>query len=350
MVTGRVGEDEAGSREPTAEARGPERPGEAAGAPWIRWARGRGPRLALTAALLAGLAWVLPWAEVAAALASASPGVVLATLVGLAAAHVVAATKWRLLLRAAGVEMGWLDAARSHGAGLASNLFLPSMAGGDVVRAGVAARGRAAAAPVAVAAVADRMADVTALVVLAGLGALSAPSARGGAATTALVVAVGVLVTGLAVALPLSLALDTSRLPVRFAGVASRLQGAARSTVRRPGLAAAGLALSLATQGAILMLNVVLGRDVGVAAPISVWTLAWPLTKLTESLPVSLGGLGVREVALAAYLAPFGVEPSRAVAQSLLWQAVRVGLGLLGAAVALWLPGTRQTPGTEAGS
>ena len=78
--------------------------------------------------------------------------------------------------------------------------------------------------------------------------------------------------------------------------------------------------------------------------------MVWPLTKLTEALPLSLGGLGVREAAFATYLAPFGVEPARAVAQSLLWQAVRVGLGLCGAAAALWLPPSAPVAEREVGA
>ncbi len=51
-------------------------------------------------------------------------------------------------------------------------------------------------------------------------------------------------------------------------------------------------------------------------------------------LPVSFGGLGVREAAFAALVAPFGPE-SLAVAQSLVWQSVLIAGGL--AAGGFWV-------------
>ena len=47
----------------------------------------------------------------------------------------------------------------------------------------------------------------------------------------------------------------------------------------------------------------------------------------------------MRELALAALLAPFGVEAATAVAQSLGWEVVLVGSGLSAGAVALALGG-----------
>ena len=63
------------------------------------------------------------------------------------------------------------------------------------------------------------------------------------------------------------------------------------------------------------------------------------VTPRESPVHVSLGGIGVREVAIAGLLAPFGIEPALAVAQSLSWEAVLVGSGLFaGLSVAL-LPG-----------
>ena len=48
--------------------------------------------------------------------------------------------KWRLLVNAAGGGLSFRTAARAYYMGLFGNTFLPSIVGGDVVRAGVALR------------------------------------------------------------------------------------------------------------------------------------------------------------------------------------------------------------------
>jgi uncharacterized membrane protein YbhN (UPF0104 family) len=54
-------------------------------------------------------------------------------------------------------------------------------------------------------------------------------------------------------------------------------------------------------------------------------------------LPISLGGIGVREAALGGLLSPFGVDVACAVAQSLAWEVVLIGSGLAAGALTLTL-------------
>jgi len=64
-------------------------------------------------------------------------------------------------------------------------------------------------------------------------------------------------------------------------------------------------------------------------------------------LPVSLGGLGVREVALAALLVPFAVPGTLAIAEALVWQSILFGFGLLaglGLLLSGWVPLKQDTP------
>ncbi|PYU09947.1 MAG: TIGR00374 family protein, partial [Acidobacteria bacterium] len=56
--------------------------------------------------------------------------------------------------------------------------------------------------------------------------------------------------------------------------------------------------------------------------PLRAWLFAWPLAKLSALLPVTQGGIGVREVALAALAAPFGAAPVLTVAVGLVWEAI----------------------------
>ena len=61
-------------------------------------------------------------------------------LTGYLATHCIGVTKWRLMVSVAGSGMKWIQAARCYFAGLFGSLFLPSLIGGDLVRAGMAMR------------------------------------------------------------------------------------------------------------------------------------------------------------------------------------------------------------------
>jgi uncharacterized membrane protein YbhN (UPF0104 family) len=72
-----------------------------------------------------------------------------------------------------------------------------------------------------------------------------------------------------------------------------------------------------------------IGASLGIDVPLAAWFIAWPMAKLAGLIPVSLGGLAVREAALASLLLPFGVPASQGVAASLLWQTILIAGGLL---------------------
>src|SRR2546425_13313483 len=79
-------------------------------------------------------------------------------------------------------------------------------------------------------------------------------------------------------------------------------------------------------------------------SPLRAWLFAWPLAKLSALLPVTQGGIGVREVALAALAAPFGAAPVLTVAVGLVWEAIIFAGGLL-AGVASFVLARAVAPG-----
>ena len=103
-----------------------------------------------------------------------------------------------------------------------------------------------------------------------------------------------------------------------------------------------GLPLSLVIQGSFVLLNAWLGRNVGIHVDLAVWFLVWPLAKIASLMPISLGGLAVREASLAALLVPFGVPVAYSVVCSLLWQSVLIVGGLFGGLVWLVLHRSRR--------
>ena len=100
-------------------------------------------------------------------------------------------------------------------------------------------------------------------------------------------------------------------------------------SARRAALLTAAL-VSLGVQSAFVLTNVWLARSVGVDTPLAPWFVAWPLSKLVAVLPISLGGIGVREAALVTLLTPYGAARDGVLATGVLWQAVLAVSGLGG--------------------
>jgi uncharacterized membrane protein YbhN (UPF0104 family) len=303
---------------------------------------------ALGSALALGLLFAfLPMDEVAGAFARVPPGLFLLTLALFLLGHAVAAAKWRMLLGAGAFPYG--QALRAHLAGLAANLCLPGMAGGDVVRAGLVVGRAGDLAHVAAASLADRLIDTLALALLAGTGLLLV--AGNGALLVLETGAFLLVVTGGAFwVFPRLMPVLAERLPKLPAkGLLMKLATAFGGLARRPAALLAALLLSFAIQAGFTLLAMRLAEAIGVIAPFGAWAFAWSLAKILAVLPVSLGGLGVREAGLAALMAPFGLPAAGVVAAGLLWQAVLWAGGLLGGLVWALGGGNRAARPVEEG-
>jgi uncharacterized membrane protein YbhN (UPF0104 family) len=75
----------------------------------------------------------------------------------------------------------------------------------------------------------------------------------------------------------------------------------------------------------------------GIDIPLYVWLFVWPLAKIAGLVPITQGGLGVREAALAVLFAPFGVVAATAVAAGLAFQAVVISGGFVAGATVMIL-------------
>lgn len=250
----------------------------------------------------------------------------LASLAVFMAGHALNAAKFRWLLPRPWPPL--VLCLRAHFAGLVANLGLPGVAGGDVVRATYLIPHGVSPSGVTMAGVLDRVIDTATLAVLIGLGAA---------------------IAGVPPALTESV---TVRWPVVIAGLVpfgALAAGGAwwwwRRRRARAGTATVGVAFDLATlgplafaaatvtalvQSAFVMVNVWMADDLGLAIGTAPWFVAWPLSKIISILPISLGGIGVREAALVSLLAPYGAPSALVFASGLLWQGVLITSGLVG--------------------
>lgn len=299
-----------------------------------RW-RGVALRLGGSTVALWLLLWLLPLDQLWAAMRRLPLWVFAVTLAFYLVAHAVAMLKWRMMVNTAGAGLGWALAMRCYFAGLFGNVFLPSIVGGDLIRAGLAMRSAQHRAGAVLASLVDRMLDVLALGLLAGFGALMVPRALD-EQSRRVFLALAALFALLALGVALLLALFPPR---RFSRRRRRklvkVRQAVRAMLRQPGRVAAVLALAICLQASFALLNAWIGRWCGLEIPLYVWLFAWPLGKVSAMLPVTQGGIGVREAALAALLLPFGVPAVLSVAVGLIWQVVVVSGGLLGGGIAL---------------
>jgi uncharacterized membrane protein YbhN (UPF0104 family) len=124
---------------------------------------------------------------------------------------------------------------------------------------------------------------------------------------------------------------------VRFRRRLARLRHAFRSVSKRPRVLISGWLLGTCIQFSFLLLTARLAEYCGLDLPLQVWLFAWPLAKLAAVLPLTQGGIGVREAALVGLLAPFGAPGPLVLAAGLVWEAVVIAGGLIAGVVTLAL-------------
>ena len=298
-------------------------------------------RVAATVAVLALLLALLPRGELVAAFRRLS---LTAWALGIGAylsLHIVGAMKWRMVMNAAEAGLGIRESVRCYYAGLFGSVFLPSLVGGDVVRAGLAMSLARSRAGVILGSAIDRGLDMAALAAITVVGAVAAPMALAPESRQVLVAlvltlgAIGALAVGAMAVLP------ARRLPFRMRRAIAKFRRALRATLRRPGRVTTAWALALLLQSSLVLLNAWLGREVGLLVPAHVWFFAWPLAKISALVPLTQAGIGVREAALAGLLAPFAVPTALAVAAGLVFQSIVISGGLVAGALS-WLLARRR--------
>ena len=303
-------------------------------------------RLVIVLRWLAGLAVLgllmhfLPLAPLRAAIVRVPLTRFLVILIGYLLAHCIGVAKWRMVVNSAGAELDLATSAQCYAGGLFGTLFLPSIIGGDVVRLAVGLRHSPRPAAVLTGNVADRFIDVgaQAALVLAGLillpGSLPAQLQipRGGI----LLIGAAVILLLLAIAIVSQRQLLGGR-SFHFRRRLAHLRHALRAVSQRPHILIFGWVLGVSIQFSFLVLTALLAISCGLVLPLRVWLFAWPLAKLAAVLPLTQGGIGVREAALVALLAPFGAAGPVVLAAGLVWEGVIIAGGLIAGAVALLL-------------
>lgn len=287
-------------------------------------------KIAISIAVLTAVFALLPWDDVRVAVARLSPIVWLAVLTGFLAGHRLGAVKWRRLINAGRASLPTPDAVRCYAAGLFANLCLPSIVGGDVLRAALATRATGRPEATVLGSVADRVIDIFGLALLLAAGAFMTRNLLPDLGSSLVGVAMLVGILAGAIALPLVIRMPLRRWPRKLRRPVGRGLVALRYLSRDYGTALFAISVSLTIQGGFVLLNWWIGRSLGIDVPVAAWFFVWPLAKLAGLLPVGVNGIGVRDATLGALLVPLGVPMATGVVASLVWQSILIGGGLLG--------------------
>ena len=268
------------------------------------------------------LAAVLAYADVgtmAEAIRDASWGWFAAALALMALNSVVGAVRWRVLLRHAHVEVTELRAVRAFAGALFLNNVLPTAVGGDAVRAWLVGR-EGGLVRATTATLVDKVTALACLFVIAWLALIVDGEEVPGSIVTVLAwVTAGLLaafaLAGLVAAGARPL---VRRLPERVANMIREAWWALRrwgASARLMGLVL-GLGLVYGVFG--LLVFVLVAKAVGVELSFALAAATTPVVLVAMLIPISIGGLGVREGGFVLLLGEAGVSAADATLLALL--------------------------------
>ncbi|MEX0654315.1 MAG: lysylphosphatidylglycerol synthase transmembrane domain-containing protein [Phycisphaeraceae bacterium] len=316
-------------------------PAEPAPAAGRRWRR-RGSlalRLAVSAALLLALLSQVELGRVAAVVSGAHAGLLVLLLAMFLAERCLGAYRWHLLLRTQAIKVSFATTLRATFLGGFVGTFLPGGVGVEAVR--VAAMTRATDLASATSSVlVDRILGSAALLGIVLLALAVTPQPVPGAVAVAAWAAMALLVAGSAMLAHPRLRDGLTRLVPgrRLAEVRREVRhfatamGAMR---RRPMTLLHVGGLSILFQVLRVSIAPVAAVALGLELPLTLLLIYVPIIMFIMMLPISLGGLGVRE---AAYVYFFGYEhitPEQAIALSLVIGLFTLIVQLPGAVVCL---------------
>lgn len=97
----------------------------------------------------------------------------------------------------------------------------------------------------------------------------------------------------------------------------------------------ASFCLSLLAQHLVIISYIFLGYSLGISLSAAIYFSIVPIVFVTTSLPISIGGLGIREATLVTLLTLFAVDKQVAIALSLMYFSIIILLTLPGGLVIL---------------
>ena len=262
---------------------------------------------------------------------------VLLAFIGYLASQALSAYKWRLLAVPLGFDQPLRAFTLYYLAGMYLNLFAPSTVVGDLGRGVLLAGNGGGIGPALQSVLADRVSGLVMLLWVSAAGfMLFGPTVLPAALCYGTIAAAFLSVAGWWV-LP--------RVIGRLFSPWHKLRWLVEQSLlpyqTDVGLLGRACGLAIVLHLFQLSLQVLLAHALGLAVPVWYLLLFVPLVHILSALPLSLGGVGVREGGYVVFLALIGIGRDEALAFGLLWSALVLGSGLVGGLVLLLLPEAR---------
>jgi len=249
------------------------------------------------------------------------------------------AWRWQALLRAQDMQTGYGKLVSLSYVGIFFNAFLPSGFGGDVVKSYELSRQTSSTANAVSTVLADRVMGLAVLLAMAlTVLPLSYQNLPGAVIATFMALTVGFFATlVLFLNRPLMEWLARHSGPLRKVLSNEKALAFYNSFSRYShGALLRSAAASLLFNITLIVTHVYLARAAAVFIPVTCFFVFVPILSSLLALPISVGGFGVREGGYMLLFGQVGVTYDRSVAISLLFYALSVFTGLLGASLYLW--------------
>lgn len=286
-------------------------------------------RIGVSVLLLSVIAWRTDWSVVGAQFANLNVWLWLAAVGVLVFAMMFSAKRWQLFARELRFERTLPQYSAYYFIGMWFNLSLPTSVGGDVVRVwyldGNSGRKLAAFASVFL----DRLNGLLVLIAMACLGVLISPMPLEWWIHACVWTVGAGAVVGM-IALPMMQ--HWRKLPLQRR---QQLQ-TVLALLRVPRVITWATLMSILVQIAGVVSLMLIGLALGLEIPVAYYCVLGPMVSLLTLLPISVNGMGVRELGTVVFLAPLDVHEDTAKTLAFLWFAVNVAVSLLGGLVYLF--------------
>lgn len=247
--------------------------------------------------------------------------------------------RWQLILRQLGLRLSWRRGTYVTLLSIFLGQFSPSGIGSDLARGLMIGSSHGTGAVVS-SLVTDRFYGIVSVILLALPPALIVVSGRMPVPPGLgwFVIAFSGVVLVFFVVLRVAFPGDAHALSSRATGVLGRSAAYASqfaASCSDPALAGRSIVLSLLIQIAAVLSVILIGAATGIDLPLWGYFLVVPLIWLIASLPISLGGIGIREASFVALLPAFGVARPEALTFGVMVSIISVTSALAGALFAL---------------
>ncbi|MBI3822705.1 MAG: flippase-like domain-containing protein [Planctomycetes bacterium] len=286
-------------------------------------------RIAISALLLTVIAWRTDWSVVGDKFANLNVWLWAAAAGVLVLGQFLSARRWQLFARELRFERSLSQYFAYYLIGMWFNLSLPTSVGGDVVRVwyldGKTGRKLAAFASVFL----ERINGLLVLIAVACVGVLASPIALPGWISLAVWSVAGGAVLGMA-------SLPIVQRWIRLPPQRREQLGTMFELLRHPRVITEATVMSILVQLIGVVSVGLIGMALGLDIPFAYYAILGPMVSLLTLLPISVNGMGVREVGTVVFLAPLGIHEDSAKTLAFLWFAVQVAVSLLGGLVYLF--------------